>query len=201
MSCPTGRLFFPFKFLALLIVIMTANFAGAQTSPNKVWSIEDVLSERSSAATPKKPRYCQGGLFKPCVCPRDVPKVVQYRPAVKECDGSAAIILSGRYANVFSVVVRDRENKDRWPPTGINGCTAYERDVLALHRCSAFKAQKVIKIDDDRGDATVHCLGASGYSTLFRRVTRMTAKLSDVPNSTNDPLARWCLAKPTEGLN
>jgi len=111
------------------------------------------------------------------------------------------MILSGKYKNVFSIVVRDRENKDRWPPQGINGCSAYERDTLGLNKCSAFKAQKVIDVVDSRGDASVHCLGASGYSVLFKRVTRMTAKLSDVPNSNADPLARWCLAKPTGALN
>ena len=51
------------------------------------------------------------------------------------------------------------------------------------------------------GEAKVHCLGASGYSSLFSRVTRMTAKLADVPNSTNDPLVRWCVIAPDKALN
>jgi hypothetical protein len=196
--------------LALLSVLASAitytaclgdAFAQSNTS-KKEWTIEEILSERKFRATVKKPRYCQTTTaFRPCVCHQDVPSVVQYRPSVKECGGAAAIILSGRYKDIFSVVVRDRENKDRWPPQGINNCTAYQRDVLALHKCSAFKAQKVINVDDARGDASVHCLGASGSSTLFRRVVRMTAKLADVPNSTADPLARWCLVKPTEALN
>lgn len=171
------------------------------TSSRKIWRISEILNERQFLAISKKPKYCGGRVFKPCVCAADVPSIVQYRPQVRECDGKAAIILSGKYKDVFSVVVRDWENKDRWPIEGINGCTPYERDVLALHRCSAFKAQKVIQIDDLRGDASVHCLGASGRSKLFRRVVRMTAKLSDVPNSTADPLARWCLKGPTLPLN
>jgi len=185
----------------LVALLSTAHLASAQTATEKSWSIADILNERAFKTIVSKPRYCQGGVFKPCVCPRDVPSIVQYRPSVKECGGKAAMILSGKYKNVFSIVVRDRENKDRWPPQGINGCSAYERDTLGLNKCSAFKAQKVIDVVDSRGDASVHCLGASGYSVLFKRVTRMTAKLSDVPNSNSDPLARWCLAKPTEALN
>lgn len=187
---------------ALNVMAATATTAVAQTTPSKrVWTIDEIMSERLAPSIKKKPKYCQGGLFKPCVCAKDVPTVVQYRPAVKECGNKAAVILSGKYKDVFSVVVRDRENKDRWPPAGINGCTPYERDVLALLKCSAFKVQAIIPVENAAGDAEVHCLGASGYSTLFRRVTRMTAKLSDVPNSTNDPLARWCLAGPTKPLN
>lgn len=190
---------------ALAICILQAlapNVASAQATPGKTrWTVAEILNERQFREVVKKPKYCQGGLFKPCVCAKDVPSIVQYRPAVQECGGKAAIILSGKYKDVFSVVVRDRENKDRWPPQGINGCTAYERDVLALLKCSAFKAQEVLDIEDARGDATVHCLGASGRSTLFKRVVRMTAKLADIPNSTADPLARWCLKGPAEPLN
>ena len=174
----------------------------AQTSPTRrTWTVGEILTERKLLPIAKKPTYCQRGRFKPCVCPKDVPSIVQYRPAVAECRGRAAIILSGKYKDIFSVVVRNKDNQDRWPPQGINGCTAYERDVLALNRCSAFKAQKVIQVDNKDGNASVHCLGASGYSKTFKRVVRMTAKIFDVPNSTNDPLARWCLASPTQPLN
>ncbi len=186
----------------LSISTSSSSVAVAQTTTTKrVWTIDEVMSERLVASIKKKPRYCQGGLFKPCVCPKDVPTIVQYRPAVKECGNKAAIILSGKYKDVFSVVVRDRENKDRWPLSGINGCSAFERDTLGLNKCSAFKVQAVIPVESTDGDAEVHCLGASGYSKLFKRVSRMTAKLSDVPNSTTDPLARWCLAGPTTPLN
>ena len=126
---------------------------------------------------------------------------MQYRPAVKECEGRAAIILSGKYLNAYSAVVRDFENKDRWPLSGINGCTPFERDELGLNKCSAFKVQKVVPVEDDTADAEIHCLGASGYSTLFRRVSRITIKLADIPGSTSDPLVRLCLIGPTEPLN
>jgi hypothetical protein len=189
-------------FVISVFQSVAPNGALAQATPGKTrWTVAEILNERQFREINKKPKYCQGGLFKPCVCAKDVPSIVQYRPAVQECGGKAAIILSGKYKDVFSVVVRDKENKDRWPPQGINGCTAYERDVLALLKCSAFKAQEVLDIEDARGDATVHCLGASGRSKLFKRVVRMTAKLADIPNSTADPLARWCLKGPAEPLN
>ena len=201
-------LFSRLKPIVAVVTALSITYSGyvsdalAQSgTSNKEWTIEEILSERKFRPIVRRPRYCQGGIFKPCVCPKDVPSVVQYRPRVKECGGTAAIVLSGRYKNIFSVVVRDRENKDRWPPQGINNCTAYQRDILALHKCSAFKAQKVINVDDSRGDASVHCLGASGSSSLFKRVVRMTAKLADIPNSTADPLARWCLVKPDQPMN
>ena len=144
---------------------------------------------------------CQGGLFKPCVCAQDVSNSVQYRPAVTECGGKAAIVMSGRYLDIFSVVVRDNMNKDRWPTEGINGCSEFERDTLGLNKCSAFKVQKTIAVSNRNGDAEVHCLGASGYSPLFRNVVRMTAKLEDRPNSSDDPLERLCLIGPDKPLN
>lgn len=186
-----------------IVAICSGLGAHAQSSPPKraVWSIEQVMSERVFRRIKKKPKYCNTGPFKPCVCASDVPSIVQYRPSVRECGRKAAIILSGKYKDVFSVVVRDKENKDRWPVNGINGCTPYETNVIALNKCSAFKAQKVIQVENSAGDASVHCLGASGYSTLFKRVTRMTAKIADVPNATTDPLARWCLLGPETPLN
>ncbi|MCX6115495.1 MAG: hypothetical protein NTV65_09845 [Proteobacteria bacterium] len=51
------------------------------------------------------------------------------------------------------------------------------------------------------GEANVHCLGPSGYSSLFKRVTRITAKLADVPYSNNDPLVCWCIIAPDKALN
>jgi hypothetical protein len=177
--------------------------AAAQAAPTtrEVWTVERIMTERAFRPIKKKPKYCNTGPFKPCVCASDVPSIVQYRPAVKECGKKAAIILSGKYKDVFSVVVRDKENKDRWPVNGINGCTPYETNVIALNKCSAFKAQSVIEVSNNAGDATVHCLGASGYSSLFKRVRRMTAKITDIPDSTTDPLARWCLAGPSKPLN
>jgi len=186
-----------FLGLVVLSLICSNGFAASKT-----WTIPEILSERHlDVADVKKPHYCHGGVFKPCVCARDVTKKVQYRPSVKECKGRAALIVSGKYLNAYSLVVRDNANKDRWPPSGINGCSQYERDTLGLNKCSAFKVQKVIPVENSKADAEVHCLGSSGYGTLFRRVQRITIKLADIPGSTNDPLVRLCLVGPTEPLN
>jgi hypothetical protein len=181
--------------------------ASAQSTPTPaasqpVWTAEQILAERRLEIKDKRrPRFCRGGAFRPCVCPRDVTKLVQYRPAVRECNNNAAIILSGRYLTAYSAVVRDWENKDRWPVEGINGCSAFERDTLGLNKCSAFKVQDVVNVEDEAADAEIHCLGASGYSALFRRVSRITIKLRDVPGSNTDPLERLCLAGGNRPLN
>lgn len=177
------------------------NSASAQSSSRKSWTIKEILAEREPVNDNSRQRMCQGGLFKPCVCAKDVSNSVQYRPAVKECGGKAAIVLSGKYLDVFSVVVRDNQNKDRWPVEGINGCSEFERDTLGLNKCSAFKVQKTIGVSSRQGDAAVHCLGASGYSPLFKNVVRITAKLEDVPNSNTDPLERLCLVGADKPLN
>lgn len=189
------------RLVTALLVCISVVSTTAQAQ-KKVWTAEEILSERKlSVKDKKKPRFCRGGAFKPCVCPKDVTKLVQYRPAVKECKGRAAIILSGKYLNSYSAVVRDYENKDRWPPQGINGCSAFERDTLGLNKCSAFKVQEVLPIENEAADAEIHCLGASGYSTLFKKVSRITIKLADIPGSNSDPLVRLCLAGSTEALN
>ena len=189
------------QVILLFIVSASLPIGVSHGKAKRVWSVSEILSARNQAKKTRSPRYCQGRRFTPCICAADVPGVVQYRPAVSECQNKAAIVLSGRYKDIFSVVVRDSENRDRWPPQGINRCTPFERDVLALHKCSAFKTHKVLNYSHAEGDATVHCLGARGYSRFFRKVVRMTAKLADIPNSSNDPIVRWCLSKPGLPLN
>lgn len=194
-----------FRTIVALVVsvvgVATALPHAAEAQALRMWSIKEILAERKLRSPSRQPSYCQGGVFAPCVCAKDVSRRVQYRPSVKECGGNAAIILSGKYVDVFSVVVRDWENKDRWPVEGVNNCTAFERDTLGLNKCSVFKVQKVIGASHPKGDAEVHCLGASGYSPLFRRVVRITAKLQDVPGSNKDPLERLCLWGPADPLN
>jgi hypothetical protein len=176
--------------------------AEAQEEGQRVWSVEEILAERKAPKEKRRPRMCRGGAFKPCVCPKDVTTFVQYRPSVKECDGAAAVVLSGKkYMAIYSVVVRDYFNRDRWPEDGANGCTPYETHVLGLNKCSVFKVQQILAVENEVRDAEVHCLGASGYSSLFTRVRRMTAKFRDIPGSNKDPLARWCLAGPAKPLN
>jgi hypothetical protein len=187
--------------MAVGLLLIVPALAGAQSG--RVWTAEEILAERRLDVKDKRrPRMCRGGAFKPCVCPRDVTKAVQYRPAVDVCGGNAAIILSkSKYLSAYSAVVRDWENKDRWPPEGINSCSVFERDTLGLNKCSAFKVQSVVPVEHETHDAEIHCLGASGYSNLFRRVSRITIKLRDVPGSNADPLERLCLAGPSRPLN
>jgi hypothetical protein len=203
------------KCLKLLssFLILSTSLAFAQLDPsspvpeadqtrNRVWSVSEALKEKPRPF-PKKVKYCDGGRFKPCVCWKNVSRFMKYRPALRECNGNAAIILSGKYLASFSAVVRDTNNRDRWPTSGFNGCS-YE---LASSEsppayCSAFKTQETLVASSPQGnDHRVLCLGASGYSKLFSKVSRVTLKLADVPNSTEDPIVRWCLRGPALPLN
>jgi hypothetical protein len=191
--------------LALIIFALTSFFTNANESyakDKKVYNIEKVLS-RKRAKPSRRVRYCDGGRFQPCVCWRTVSKDMSYRPSLKECDGNAAIILSGKYYNSFSAVIRDRDNRDRWPAQGFNGCSSEEATSESPPAyCSAFKAQYVFDHKAENGKkARVHCLGASGYSELFKDASRITVKLEDKPNSSDDPLVRWCLRSPNLLLN
>jgi len=146
---------------------------------------------------------CQGGRFKQCVCADQVTRDVQYRPSITECGKKAGIILYGRYRSAFSIVLRDPENRDRWPASGFNGCSSElaNSDSPPAY-CSAFKAQKTFRIGRRTADEGVlYCFGASGNSPLLRRVVRATVKLRDIPGSSADPLVRWCLNGPKEPLN
>ena len=191
-------------FASLIVLVASAlpvTMSHAQTSSEKEWTIAEVLSERKEPVDIASPRMCDGERYKPCVCAPDVSALVQYRPSVKQCGGNAAVVLSGRYTTAFSVVVRDRVNRDRFPSwPGFNGCSKSQFEA-GLSRCSAFKVQKVIAVSSTKGNAEVHCLGASGYSKLFRAVSRMTIKLKDVPGSSSDPLERLCLSSPKKALN
>jgi hypothetical protein len=173
----------------------------AVPSPNRVWTLDEIIKEKSPRIPKGKVQYCHGGRFQPCVCAEYVAREMKYRPAVEECKGNAGVFLKNKYTSVFSVVVRDSENRDRWPVSGFGNCTPYERDTLALNKCSAFKTQDTILAKDDKNFYALNCLGASGYSKLFKNVTRVTAKLSDKSTSNQDPLARWCLVKPNLPLN
>lgn len=206
---------YPMKKLTLLsllalsfVILFSASTAFAlrkrssRASAKRVWTIAEILEEKRRDKPRKPIDYCNGGRFKACVCYQDVAREVQYRPAVAECGGNAAVALTGKYADIFSTVVRDSENRDRFPENSdFGGCTAFERDELGLNKCSAFKVQQQIRIGSGRDRGRLHCLGAPGSSSLFARVTRITAKLADAPNSSNDPIVRWCLRKPTLPLN
>jgi hypothetical protein len=136
------------------------------------------------------PARCNESVFKPCICAKSVPAEVKYRPRLAECGGKAAVILEGEWADAFSVVFRDRQNRDRYPSFGYNGCTAAEAGGVAPpNRCSAFKVQKKIR-EDGR---VIHCFGNKGSDKILAKASRLTVKLKDVPTSSTDPLARICL--------
>ena len=188
-------------FIALLI-----NFSVTSAYSQAMTTVAKILAERDTTTKdPKKPKYCSGGVFKPCVCWQDATKRVMYRPSVRECGGKAAIILHGTYAGAFSAVLRNRENADRIPNPAIqtvNGCTkALASSAAPPNKCSLFKAQKVIKTSDDRGNVAVHCMGTKGTSSFGMTARRITIKLADVPNATTDPLVRVCLRGPDKNLN
>lgn len=180
---------------------------ASQTSPTpasqgsgRVWTLSEVLGEPRGGGTGGV-AACGGEFgFKKCVCAPNVPGAMRYRPALTECNGNAAILLDGVYLNAFSVVVRDSQNRDRWPVSGFGGCS-YElaNSSSPPNRCSAFKVQEKFATPD--GSAVVHCLGASGYSGLFKDVVRVTIKNSDDPNSNQDDVDRLCLIAPDKALN
>lgn len=141
---------------------------------------------------------CNESVFKPCICPSVVPKDIKFRPRLAACGGKAAVILSGEWASSYSVVLRDRLNRDRYPSSGYNGCTAAEAGGEAPpNRCSAFKVQK--KIRNKRN--VTHCFGNRGSDKILAKATRLTIKLEDVPGSSLDPLARVCLQNFSTKVN
>jgi hypothetical protein len=151
---------------------------------------------------------CNEGTFKPTICWQDIPSTVKYRPTLEACGGDAAILLSGAFANAYSVVLRDRANRDRFPPcvkggSNYGGCSYFQCNTQGLNRCSAFKCQKVIKRGAGKKREQICCLGDSGNSSVLSKATRMTIKLRDVPGSNLDPLVRLALKNnnPTLRLN
>lgn len=138
---------------------------------------------------------CNESVFKPCICANRVPEEIIYRKNYAPCNNRAAAILKGDFKESFSIVLRDKLNRDRVAPIGFNNCSQFEIDQ-GLAKCSVFKAQKVIRTNSK----TVHCFGLPG--TLLSKATRMTIKLADRPNSSDDPLVRVCLnPNGTKNLN
>jgi hypothetical protein len=171
-------------------------------SIGRVWTVAEILAESRMGGFGGEAK-CGGELgFKRCVCTESVPSSIRYRPAVLECNGNAAAILHDNYLDIFSVVVRDSQNRDRWPAagSGFGGCSKSLADSDAPpNYCSAFKVQNSFEIAG--GTARVHCFGDSGYSTNFADVVRMTIKLSDSPFSSDDDIERHCLYAGNKPLN
>jgi len=186
-------------------------FAQSKSNPQNTSTVQQMIRQHRSlrlagirGTDGSGPRsFCQGERFKPCVCADQVTRDMQFRPSIAECGKNAGIILYGKYLSAFSIVLRDSENRDRWPASGFNGCSkALATSESPPAYCSAFKTQKKFRVAKGTADEGVlYCFGASGYSKLMSRVVRSTVKLRDVPGSSADPLVRWCLKGPTEPLN
>jgi hypothetical protein len=135
---------------------------------------------------------CNESVFKPCVCAKDTPPEIQYRPTLGRCGGNAAVILKDEWSSAFSVVFRDRLNRDRFPTSGYNGCTLAQASGIAPpNRCSAYKCQRTIR--NRKTNTYICCFGDKGTSQILSKVSRLTIKLKDVPGSSADPLVRVCL--------
>lgn len=170
-----------------------------------VSTVDEILLEPLTGGAGGTP-LCGGEFgFKRCTCAGDVPSYVRYRPAVLECNGNAAAILSGPLYDAFSVVVRDTQNRDRWPAagSGFGGCSAELADSESPpNRCSAFKVQNYFTITNGIDYvAKVHCFGASGYDPIFADAARLTVKITNDPNGSSDELERYCLNGPAVPLN
>jgi hypothetical protein len=130
--------------VAILAALSSTSVCIAQTDTQRVWTVSEILAERQTPADVQKPSYCMGDRYKPCVCAPDVSKLVQYRPSIAQCGKNAGVVFSGRYLNIYSVVVRDKLNRDRFPEQpGFNGCSSSQY-LAGLSKCSAFKVQKIL---------------------------------------------------------
>lgn len=120
-------------------------------------------------------------------CMKRVPTSVQYRPSLPQCGGKAAVILSGKYLNAFSVVVRDHHGNDRDP---LN-------PDCADNLCSPFKVHHRLRM----AGANVHCLGASGYSQVYKTVRRITIKKKNPVRDIYRDIDRYCLPNGSSLMN
>ena len=155
----------------------------------------------AEAGIPNLPENCQcGRTARHAVCKEQVPKNVLYRPRFSGCGGKAAVLLRGDFIDSFSVVVRDSQNRDRFPPagSGYGGCSfALANSASPPARCSAFKASREYVALVGGKSTRVICFPESGNSSLFKDVRRITIKVQNSAAS----LRRYCLGKSYESLN
>ena len=131
-------------------------------------------------------------------CSRSFPKELSYYPTMSQCGGKAALIVTGRLKDSFSLVVRACDNGDRDPCfTSIHSC--------GTNASSPFKVQKTIEAivdkDGEQVPAKIHCLKEPGTSQVYRMVRRITIKrVNPVRNPSTDVL-RICLPSRTKVVN
>lgn len=166
-----------------------------------VWTpFTEVSAERLGRAKRLVPR-CHGKKLAPCVCWQEVPKSIVYLPSDKRCGKStypgdtdnynASIFLRGEYRNTFSVVVRNGHGEDRSPYEAAL-CTFEEFDS-GLSECSRWKPWSVTF----RKGGQLSCLGASGFSKVFKGIQRMTLKMTSGPMD----VRAMCLKRANLPLN
>ena len=190
------------------LLIFTCGLPVTVKGEGALSALKGGASYRNTAKTSaaKKVRMCNGGRFAPCVCWQDVPRSIQYRPTDERCFLSsypgdqqnyvASIQLTGEFKNIFSVVVRDVENADR-SPYEPKLCTREEFEA-GERECSRWKVQLI----KETAKSSLHCLGASGFSKVFKRIRRMTIKVTDTVDETGQKdIRRFCLKGPAKTLN
>ncbi len=159
------------------------------------------IAATAEAAIPNLPENCQcGRTVRRAVCAANVPKDVLYRPKFSGCGGKAAVLLRGDFTDSFSVVVRDSQNRDRFPPagSGYGGCSfALANSVSPPARCSAFKASSEYIAEINGKRTRVICFPETGVSSRFSDVRRITIKVRNSAAS----LKRYCLNKSYLPLN
>jgi hypothetical protein len=131
-------------------------------------------------------------------CATTFPKEVSYIPELAQCGGKAAIILSGKLKNAFSVVVRACDNGDRDP------CHK-NADSCGTAQSSPFKVQKTIDARIMQGGeevpAKIHCLKEKGTSSVYRMVRRLTIKRVDPVRNPRTDVFRICLPSRIRARN
>jgi hypothetical protein len=123
-------------------------------------------------------------------CINPPPAEIGYRPSLFECNGNAAILLRGRFRNIYSVVLRRngaKNDRDRFNP----GC--------ALAKCSPFKVQKTIELPDQE----VNCLGDTGFGTEIGLANRISIKFrADITNANDhSQFEQYCLLEKQNSLH
>jgi hypothetical protein len=132
--------------------------------------------------------------FGPCM--PYMPTGMSYLPSVPVCNGKAAIVLSGKYFNSFSAVVRDCNNNDRDPcHTNVGSC--------GTNASSPFKVQAKYEARIKEGKKTkrarINCLKEAGDSYVYRLVRRITVKLRNPARLPSD-IAKVCLKTRTKAV-
>jgi len=133
--------------------------------------------------------------FGPCLS--WMPDGVSYLPNIAACGNKAGVVLTGKYYNAFSVVLRDCQNGDRDPcHRQVGSC--------GTNASSPFKVQKIVYAivtkKNKRVGAKIHCFKERGNAAVYTIVRRLTIKLRD-PARTPADVAKICLRNRNAAFN